>query len=146
MEYDIIIFWLVCFSCLIGLGVSLAHIRSAGPGWIVLYLLILLLCLLAWFLERKVLLYTGTAMWLLLVLLPAFLARIYYRRLLQQRYSAAGRLVRIISWLHPADGWRQQPEIVCAIERAERGEFATALELLKRCETSRSRTGLAAAT
>ncbi len=41
MDYDIVIFWLVAFSCLSGLVVVLTRLRSAGPGWVVLYLAIL---------------------------------------------------------------------------------------------------------
>ena len=91
MDYDVIIFWLVCFSCLTGLAVALRNLRSAG-GWIVLYLLILLVAIMGWLGERKELIFTATAVWLLFVLLPGFLAKLLDRRLLQQRFSAARRL------------------------------------------------------
>src|SRR5258708_911504 len=84
--------------------------------------------------KQNVLIYSAAALWLLFVLLPGMLARVYHRRFLEQRYQAARRLARIISWLHPADGWRQQPEIVYAIELAQQGETSAASAALKRFE------------
>ena len=138
MDYDVVIFWFVCFSRLVGLVVALARVRSAGPGWAVLFLLILVVSLTGWFLEQKALIYIAGGMWLLLVLLPGSLTRFYHRRLLQQRFTAARRLARIMSWLHPADGWRQQPEIVHALELAQQGETAAALATPERFKGAKS--------
>src|SRR5437773_12566485 len=104
MDSDVIVFWVVCFSCLAGLARGLPQVRLTGPGWGVLYLLILLVCLTGRFWDQKPLVYAAGAMLLLLVLLPGFLSKLYFRRFFQQRYSAARRLARVFSWLHPADG------------------------------------------
>src|SRR5882672_6029910 len=144
MDYNLILFWLVVFWCATGLAVGLRRMRSAGPGWVVLLVSILLVCLAGWFWQQPALIYAAGAMWLLLVLLPGALAGLYYRRFLQQRFSAARRFARIISWLHPTDGWRQQPEIVRAVELAQRGELAAASEALKRYQEAKSLIGLVA--
>jgi rhomboid protease GluP len=82
----------------------------------------------------------------LLVLLPAWLGKLYYQRFLEQKFATAWRLARLISWLHPADGWRNQPEIVRALDLAQRGDLTAALKTLKRFEGIKSSIGLAAIT
>lgn len=115
-----------------------ARVHSAGPGWLAVFLVILTLSITGWLLEQRVLIYIAGGMWLVFVLLPGLLARFYQRRMLEQRYSAARRLARIISWLHPIDGWRQQPEIIHAIELAQRGEKPAALAILERFRGTKS--------
>ena len=144
MEYNTIIFWFVCFSCATGVVVTLKRGRAAGIGWSVLFLVILLTAVAGWLMERAALVYAAGAMWLVLVLLPGLLGTLYYRRFLQQKYSAAYRLARIIGWLHPADGWRQQPQIVRAVDLAQRGELPAAMEALKRFQDAPSVIGLTA--
>jgi rhomboid protease GluP len=146
MEYEVIIFWLVCLSCLSGLVVVATHVRSAGWGWLVLYLVILGVAVCGWWWHQNALVYAALALWGLLVVGPGLLSRLYLRRFLQQRYGAAGRVARLISWLHPADGWRQQPQIVRALELAQRGDFAAATETLQRFQGTHSLVGLAALT
>src|SRR5882762_10512077 len=98
MDYDTIIFWFVCFSCVTGLVVTLKRSRAAGIGWFVLFLVILLTAVTGWLAQRNTLIYTAGAMWLGLVLFPGLLGTLYYRRFLQQNYSAARRLAVIIKW------------------------------------------------
>jgi rhomboid protease GluP len=144
VDNDMVIFWLVCLSCLSGLAVMLRRYRFAGRGWLVIYIAILLVALLGRLGKKSVLIYAAGAMWLLLVILPALLATFYHRRFLQQRYPVARHLARLISWLHPADGWRQQPQILYALELAQRGDLTAATETLRRLERVKSLIGLAA--
>src|ERR1700730_18967564 len=132
MDSEVVIFWVLCFTCLTGLVMALTRVRSAGPGWVVVFVLILVVSVTGWLLEQRALIYIALGMWLLLVLLPGVLGRFYQRRMLEQRYPAVRRLVRIMSWLHPADGWRQQPEVIHALEMAQRGETAAALATFER--------------
>ena len=81
MDYDIVIFWLVCFSCLAGLAVTWMRVRFAAPGWIVLYLAVLLLSVTGWLWEQPAIIYAAAAMWFLLVLLPGLIGRLYNRRI-----------------------------------------------------------------
>lgn len=142
MSDDIILFWMICLGVLAGLAISVRRIRSGGRGWAVVLTLILLLNLAGGLWRQGSLIYAALAMWLLLVLLPALLAKLFQQRVLQQRYGAAHRIARIISWLHPADGWREQPKILHAICLAEAGQLDPALEMLKRYQTNKSWTGL----
>jgi rhomboid protease GluP len=83
-------------------------------------------------------------MWLLLVVLPALIVRLYNRRLMQQQYAAARRLARILCCLHPADGLRELPKIVHALELAQRGELTAASAVLGQFQEVKSPTGLGA--
>ncbi|MDB6020563.1 MAG: rhomboid family intrarane serine protease, partial [Pedosphaera sp.] len=144
MDNDNLIFWFVVFSASVGLVVGLTRVRSAGPGWAVVCMAILLVAAGGRLWKQNALIYASLGMWLLFVMLPGIIGKAYHRRLLQQHYGAAHRLARIISWLHPFDGWRGQPEIVRAIELAHRGELGAASDFLKRFRGEKSLQGLAA--
>jgi rhomboid protease GluP len=144
MDYGNVIFWLVCLSAITGLVVALTRLRSVGAGWVVLYLAIHVVAVIGRLRQENGWTNTALGMWLLLALLPGLIARIQYRLVFQQRYAAACRVARVISWLHPADGLRQQPEMLRALERAQRGELSAALETLQRFEKIESVIGLVA--
>ena len=144
MDNDLVIFWLVFFAALCGLVVALMRVRLLGRGWVALYLAILLISVFGELENQKACIYVAAAMWLILVLLPGLIGKLYTRRFLQQQYSAAFRLARVLSWLHPADGWRQQPEIVHALDLAQRGELPAAVGILNRFQNVKSLIGLAA--
>src|SRR5579883_538160 len=140
------IFWFVVITCISGLVVSAIRLRRAAAGWISLYVGILLVAGAGKALNSNILINCSLGTWLLLVLAPALLSRAYYKSFLQQRYAKAEQLARFISWLHPADGWPQQPEILRALELARRGEITEAQDILARFKGTRSTLGLAAVT
>ena len=131
MDADILIFWFVFFSSVSGLAVALKRFRHGGTGWVVVFGCILLVAVTGLLGRLSAFVYTAAGMWLLLVLGPGLIARFYHRYILQDRYGAARRLAKIIRWLHPADGWREQPEILDALELAQRGELPAALEIVR---------------
>jgi rhomboid protease GluP len=49
----------------------------------------------------------------------------------QQRYPEARRLAERLRWLHPADGWLEQPQVLRALELGQRGEMEAARSLLQ---------------
>jgi rhomboid protease GluP len=74
--------------------------------------------------------FVGLGVWGTLYLAPALGSRRMGRLILAGRYDAAERTARVLAWLHPADGWRQQPRLVRAMALAARGrtdEAAAAL-------------------
>jgi len=144
MENDQVIFWCVFFYAAVGLVMTLTRLRSGRRGWVVLYLAILFVAGFGKLEEEKACIYAAAAIWLMFVLLPGLIGRLYSRRLLQQQYAAAFRLARLLSWLHPADGWRQQPQIVRALHLAQRGELPAAVEILNRFQNVKSPMGVAA--
>lgn len=60
----------------------------------------------------------------------------------QQRFGQARRLASLLCWLHPLDGWREQPEILRALEMGQRGETAEAMAILNRYKTATTPIGL----
>ena len=145
MGFDITaIFWFICLSCMALLAMTWMHMRFAAPGWLVVYLAILLVAVIGWPWKQPASIYAAAAMWLLLVLLPAMLGKLYYRRCMQQQYAAVRRLAGIMRWLHPADGLRELPKIVHAFELAQQGEFTAASETLRQFQEVKSLTGRAA--
>jgi rhomboid protease GluP len=146
METDIVIFWFLLLSCVSGLVMVLVRFRSSGKGWLFIYSSIVLAALIGQFSGKGGWLYAGLGLWVVLVLLPALLVRIQSRYFLQQRYGSARRLAVVLSWLHPADGWREQPKVIHALELAQNGDLSTATEALRQFQGSHSLLGLAAVT
>ncbi len=146
MDLDLIILWLVCPSSLLALIVVWMRLRFSEPGWIALYLAVLLLSVAGWLSGQSAIVYAAAAIWLVFAILPGILARVLNRRVMQQNYVAARRLARIISWLHPADGMRELPRIAHALQLAQRGDVAAASDALSRFQNVKSSIGLAAMT
>jgi rhomboid protease GluP len=144
MDYQIIIFWFICVSCGATLISTLVRHRSSAGGWVVVLLGILGVCLAGGFLNKPSLVYGAAAMWVFLVMLPGILSRYYMRFFLQQRYTSAYRVAKLIAWLHPADGCREQPEIVKALVMSQQGNLEAASEALRKFESSSTLTGLIA--
>ena len=144
MDDSIVIFWLVLGTCLYGLALISTRFHAAGIGWAVLYLTTLVVDILGWFFHQPALIYAAAGMWVLFVLVPGAIGKLYQQRLLQKRYSGARRLAQIIRFLHPGDGWREQPKLIRALELAQQGELTTASEILQRLQGLKSTTGLAA--
>jgi rhomboid protease GluP len=130
MDSEVVLFWLVVFSSAAGLLVTLRNFRSA-VGWVAVNLLILTLALIGWLTGKATFIYAATAIWLVFVVLPGLLTRLLNARMLQQRFSAARRLARMISLLHPLDGCPEQVKIIRAQELEHRGEFEAAAKCLE---------------
>jgi rhomboid protease GluP len=143
METDVLTFWILVLTSITGLLATIRFGRS-GLGWLIVYGIVLVAAVLGKVSGKSELIYAAAAGWALLVLVPSVLSRIYYRNFLQQRYKTARRLARIISWLHPVDGWRQQPQIVGALEMAQAGDLARAGQALGRFQHNVSVIGLTA--
>jgi rhomboid protease GluP len=139
-----VLFWLVSLSSLLGLGMTWMRLRFTAPGWLLIYLATFLLSLAGWLWQQPATIYAAAAIWLLLILLPALVGRLYNRRVMQQRYAAARRLARIIGWLHPADGFRELRAVTHALALAQQGELTAASETLKQFQNLKSSIGLAA--
>ena len=144
MDYDVLLFWSITFFSVTGLILNAVRIRITGPGWLVVYALILLLCITGRQLQLNWLIYAAGLAWLLFGLLPAILSRICFKLLLQQRYSRARRLAVLMRWLHPADGWPAQPGVIHLLETEQRGDLETVKAGLQRHLGKSSPTSLSA--
>jgi rhomboid protease GluP len=144
MDYDIVIFWTLVSACLFALAMVLPRVRAVGFGWLAVYVGILLMAVLGFVAGQPLFIRAAFALWLVLVLVPGIVARRYQQCFLRQQYAAAGRLARVISWLHPLDGWREQPRIIHALELAQQGDMTVAVEILRGFRETKSMAGITA--
>ncbi len=68
-------------------------------------------------------------LWAVFIVLPSLLIRALLRHALGQRYAQAERIANVVRWLHPADGWRESPELYRALALAQAGQRARAADL-----------------
>lgn len=144
MDYTFVLFWLVSLSCLAGLVVTWINLRFTVPGWMAVYLAVLLLSVAGWLCEYPAIINAAAFLWFLLIMLPGLIARLYNRRLTQQDYGAARRLARIVRWLHPVDDYRELPKVIHALELAQQGDLVTARDMLNRFQNVHSLVGMSA--
>ncbi len=137
MNLDRTLFWLAILSGAALLARTLPTLRAQrrGAGWVVVGAAILLAGGLA-----EILLPThagalvGT-LWAVFLVLPSLLVRAILRHALGQRYQQAGRLAGLVRWLHPADGWRETPELYRALAMAQAGHRDLAADLFNNLMT-----------
>ena len=134
MDLSDLLAWIVGFSCLGLIAQFLWIDRGSGRGWFGVGVGVLLLTLGGVWLRWRWLTWVGEGAWVLLVLVPAILFVIYHRCQAQQRFAAARRVGLVIRVFHPADGWREVPELMRAMELAQRGEQTAALGIYRRVE------------
>jgi rhomboid protease GluP len=113
---------------------------------IVVHVAIMAVALAGWLSGRGAFLYAALGGWLLFILMPGILSRIYHQRSLQQDYAAACRLAKIIYVLHPTAGWRRQPEVIRALMLAQQGAFEAANEMIERLRPVKSLAAFTAVT
>ncbi|NMG08794.1 rhomboid family intramembrane serine protease [Brasilonema sp. UFV-L1] len=86
----------------------------------------------------------GGCLWGILIILPSFGHRKVDQLIAQQRFDQASTVASLISWLHPLDGWREQPKLLHALDLSQRGERASAIAILDRYQTATTPTGRSA--
>ncbi|MFW6162116.1 MAG: rhomboid family intramembrane serine protease [Planctomycetota bacterium] len=84
--------------------------------------------------------YVGAGAFAVVVVLPLFGYRLVLRRTFQQEYGRARRLASVVRWLHPADGWRELPRLLGALETGDPETIAGAAADLQ--GKGASRTGI----
>lgn len=113
-------------------------------GWIMVSGLILVAVAILFYLTPSVGGLIGACLWAILVIVPNIGNRKVDKLIAQQRFGQASRVARLISWLHPLDGWREQPKLLHAVELTQRGAMAEAVAILDRYQTATTRIGRSA--
>lgn len=128
MDLNQILVWMVCFSCVTFL---LRAWRShSNRGWAIVAGLILGIMSLLSLLAPPWAGFIGGGLWGSLILLPVFgLAQVHHR-ISQAQYRIARRIMTVIRWLHPLDGWWEQPVILRALEVGQQGQITEAIRIL----------------
>lgn len=143
MDPNGLLLWMV----LLAAGLTLARGARAGSprGWMVVGAAILGVTLAALALEPGIAGFLGGGLWAVLVLLPALGSKLCAHFSLRQEYGKARAVAHILRILHPADGWREQPELLRALELAQRGAVDEAAKIFERHQASETALGRVAA-
>jgi rhomboid protease GluP len=113
-------------------------------GWIIVSGLILVAVAVLLYLTPSLGGLIGGCLWAILVIVPNIGNRKVDQLIAQQRFGQASRVASLISWLHPLDGWREQPKLLHAMELSQRGAMAEAIAILDRYQTATTPTGRSA--
>lgn len=144
MDLQTIIYWTVLISTAGGLFGAARNFSTVGRGWTLVLGLIIGLLLAGKYFRRVELIYAAGSLWAIFVVLPSMMAKAYNHRIIQQRYADAYRWARAISFLHPSDGWREQPRMIQALARAQQGDFKSAVQMLDELKESQSSAAVSA--
>ncbi|MEM1394995.1 MAG: rhomboid family intramembrane serine protease [Cyanobacteria bacterium P01_H01_bin.150] len=126
---------MVSISCI---SQIIAGIRAARQalGWILVSGFILFVTgTLSYFAPTLAGLIAG-GLWIVLIVIPAIAIKYFNRLITQQKFKQAKRIASIVRLLHPADGWREQPELVKALEMAQKGLLDEATAIFQRYQLS----------
>ena len=124
MDFNIILRLLVTVSCISLIVRVIASRRNWG--WLGIAIGILMVMGISLLLIPNQSGIIGGILWLIFVLIPILGLRQVNLLIYQERFRQARQLASILSWLHPADGWRDQPRFLKILELTKKGETTTA--------------------
>jgi rhomboid protease GluP len=136
-----IVTWTVCLSVLSVLIRSLWLSNGRDRGWVMVCLGVLAITLGTAVVAWPWIGWVSGSLWLLLIMIPLVGLRQVIRWMLQDRLGAAKRLAGAIAYLHPMDGWRSLVPLLSALQLAQAGQDAIALEQVRPHLSSRHTLG-----
>ncbi|HPF15226.1 MAG: rhomboid family intramembrane serine protease [Planctomycetes bacterium] len=144
MDLDEVLFWAVGLSCAFNLVSIWRRQARSARSWLVVFATVLVVLLVGKWLQSSLVLRLGGVLWLLFVVAPGILSRVFQRRMLRENYAAARKWATAIRVLHPARGWVELPAILEALDLAQRGAMQAAEQRLAQYRNTRSSTGVLA--
>ena len=141
MDLNHILLWIVSLSCFSILFWSSRSSLSYNRGWVLVSGFILLAIAVSLVAASSHAGYIGGILWAVLVLLPLIGFKKVNQLVAQERYRPARKLSSRLRWLHPSDGWWEQPELFRALELGQQGNMAEAIEIFNRYKTSKTPIG-----
>ncbi|MCL1471158.1 rhomboid family intramembrane serine protease [Argonema antarcticum] len=144
MDLNSLLIWIIGFWCIL-LLIWLTRIPfNQLRGWVIVTLFILAVTGGIFYLNPNVAGLIGGSLWIILILLPLNGMKKASQLISVGRYGEASKLMKRLRWLHPADGWLEQPELLRALEMGQRGNMADAMKILNRYQTNATPIGLSA--
>lgn len=140
LDLNHILLFIACVSPLVLLGQTWRR-GGLDRGWRLAALAVLIVTGVSWILTPNTAGFVGGGAWFVLILAPLVGLRKAAEFVAQQRYASASRLTRALHFLHPADGLRQQSELLRAFDFAQRGDGDSALALLGSLRNSHTNIG-----
>lgn len=136
MDLNNLLIWIIGFWCIV-LLIWLTRIPfNQLRGWVIVTLFILAVTGGIFYLNPNVAGLIGGSLWMILILLPLNGMKKASQLISVGRYGEASKLMKRLRWLHPADGWIEQPELLRALEMGQRGNMADAMKILNRYQTN----------
>ncbi len=145
MNLNQLLIWTICLSCIAFLIRAFRSNPKSNLGWVVVAGSILTITLVGWVLVPGIAGLIGGVLWGLFLLIPLIGFTQVNKLIYQQRYKKARLLASYLRWLHPADGWFEQPELLRALALGQRGQMAEAFRILQHYQNTRSPIGRDAA-
>lgn len=130
MDLNTILRFLVTISCLSLIVRVLMSRRNWGWLGVASSILGIMVASFVFFPEQSGI--VGGILWLTFVLIPILGLRQVNHFVYQESFHKARRLASVLSWLHPGDGWRDQPQFLYTLELIKKGELARAQAILNR--------------
>jgi len=128
MDLNTILRFLVTISCLSLILRVLMSRRNWGWLGVASSILGIMVTAFVFFPEQSGI--VGGILWLTFVLIPILGLRQVNHFVYQESFHKARRLASILSWLHPGDGWRDQPQFLYTLELIKKGDLARAQAIL----------------
>lgn len=128
MDLNQLLFWTVCLSCIT--FVFRAKSSPQSRGWAGIAVAILGVTLLSIYLFPQWAGFIGGSLWVVFLLLPLLGFAHVNQLISQERYREARRWTVVLRWLHPTDGWFEQPQILRALERGQQGQVTPTFQHL----------------
>lgn len=128
MDLNFLLLLIVCISCVSFVLRTLLLKHNRGWAYIAGSILSITIALL--YVAPQWAGLIGGSLWALFLVLPLVGFAHVNVLIIQERYRDARRLVTYLRWLHPVDGWFEQPSILQALEMGQRGQMAEALRSL----------------
>lgn len=144
MDLNHLLIWLVCLSCVSTMLNAALISAKNNRGWIVISVLILGVTAVSAYATPATAGLIGGCLWVILIVAPNIGNRKVDQLSAQQSFGQASKLAKFISLLHPADGWRERPELLRALELAQNGNVAEASAILDRHISAKTPTGRSA--
>jgi rhomboid protease GluP len=140
IDLNHIFLFIACVSPLVLLAQTWKR-GGLNRGWRIAAAAVLIVTGVSWIVKPDLAGFVGGGAWLALILAPSLGLRKAAELVAQQRYASASRLARVLRFLHPADGLREQSDLLRALEIAQRGDFGSALALLGRMRNIHTNAG-----
>jgi rhomboid protease GluP len=136
MNIGTLMVWMVSASCL-SLVVRSLQVprRYRDKGWLIVSVSILMILVLASVMLPNWSAWIGGGLWLGLIAIPLVGMAQVRRWVQEEQFRSAWRLSILLRWLHPADGWREQPTFLKALYLGHQGDLDSALQLLRHLPT-----------
>ncbi|MBL8606371.1 MAG: rhomboid family intramembrane serine protease [Myxococcales bacterium] len=141
MDLGDLLFWLAAPMGALGFVFTLARTRLREPGWLAVYALNVAVTGGLRLLAPSLAGWIGAAVLVPTVLAPRFGMLIVGRLAMRQEYGRAAKIARLLTPLHPLDGWPAQPRILEALALAKAGDFAEAERVVSSVQDARGDVG-----